>query len=150
MSNSAYVAKWARLDRIKNPEKWREKSRLRYKKNREKILSQVKKYQEANPEKIKSRKRAKYLSDAPEIKMALNLKRNYGITLDEYQRIYDLQNGRCAICGNKKQRLFVDHCHESKKIRGLLCNNCNFGIGHFKDNPALLAAAIHYLLPTSE
>jgi hypothetical protein len=64
------------------------------------------------------------------------------------------QDGRCAICGVLEEdaargRLAVDHDHETNAIRGLLCNNCNVGLGHFKDNEKLLLAAIEYLARTA-
>ena len=56
---------------------------------------------------------------------------------------------RCAICGNegngKWKKLCVDHCHTNLKVRGLLCNKCNTGIGYFKDSPELLNKAIQYI-----
>jgi len=81
------------------------------------------------------------------------LRHYYGITVEDYDRMLAAQGGKCALCQkatghfyrNKPGRLGVDHCHETKKIRGLLCNNCNRGLGHFKDNPASLERAITYL-----
>jgi len=55
------------------------------------------------------------------------------------------QGGLCAICG-KSCKLNVDHCHETNKIRGLLCFNCNLLLGHAKDNISILSNAIEYLL----
>ena len=57
----------------------------------------------------------------------------------------DQQKGKCAICNQEMEKPYVDHCHNTKKIRGLLCVNCNFGLGSFKDNPKLLMKAIKYL-----
>lgn len=84
-----------------------------------------------------------------------DLKKHYGIGLEEYVALREKQDGKCAICGNgefavnprtgRVRELAVDHCHASKKIRGLLCTNCNKGIGHFKDTPGLLEAALAYL-----
>lgn len=52
----------------------------------------------------------------------------------------------CAICQSKpRARLHIDHNHKTGKYRGLLCDNCNLGLGHFKDSPTLLALAIEYL-----
>ncbi len=79
----------------------------------------------------------------------------YGITADEYDRMFDEQGGKCAICGDselpidprtgKKYDLAIDHCHKTRCVRKLLCHHCNMGLGGFKDNPELLHAAISYL-----
>jgi hypothetical protein len=59
------------------------------------------------------------------------------------------QNGCCAICGgdgsSHKNRLHVDHDHKTGTYRGVLCHNCNLGLGHFKDDVILLKAAIEYI-----
>lgn len=75
------------------------------------------------------------------------LRRAYGIGVVEYERLFMLQGGLCAICGRAdlKFRLAVDHDHVSNSVRGLLCSCCNQGIGHFRDDPALLNAAASYL-----
>jgi hypothetical protein len=75
-------------------------------------------------------------------------KSTYGITLKEYEEMHDSQNGVCAICGkinSNNKLLFVDHCHTTGKVRGLLCDKCNSGLGFFRDNISLLLAAIEYL-----
>jgi hypothetical protein len=67
---------------------------------------------------------------------AAHLRRNYGITQDEYLRMEASQGGRCAICGTedkgKWQYLHVDHCHATGKVRGLLCVKCNTALGWFE------------------
>src|ERR1043166_3270839 len=73
-----------------------------------------------------------------------------GLTLADYNRMYDEQDGCCAICkepesGNKNQKLSADHCHESGVFRGLLCNRCNRAMGLFRDDPEILEAAANYL-----
>lgn len=81
------------------------------------------------------------------------LKKAYGISLQDYNELLTKQNGKCSICGvdnngyyRKKLRAFaVDHCHTTNKIRGLLCSDCNTGIGLLKDNIDLLNNAIKYL-----
>lgn len=83
------------------------------------------------------------------------LKHEYGITLVEYEILLIKQNGVCAICErpektidkvqNKLRRLAVDHCHSTNKIRGLLCFECNTGIGKFGDNPQLIERAANYV-----
>lgn len=76
------------------------------------------------------------------------LEREFGITLEDYDRMLSNQAGLCAICGhpNKHRRRFhVDHCHTSGAVRGLLCNTCNAGLGQFHDDIRLLESAINYL-----
>lgn len=80
-----------------------------------------------------------------------HLKRKYGITIEEYEVMLAKQNGKCAICGQVagKKNLAVDHCHDTLKIRGILCENCNRGIGMFKHETKRLESAISYLAETA-
>ena len=72
--------------------------------------------------------------------------RQYGLSLDDYGQMVSEQSGLCAICKEKPEKdLFVDHCHSTGRVRGLLCSNCNTGIGLLRDNTATLLAAINYL-----
>lgn len=82
------------------------------------------------------------------------LRAKYNITQDDYDKMLSLQNGKCAICkcepnswhgNNEYGHLFVDHNHMTGKIRGLLCQLCNSGLGQFKDSVANLKEAIKYL-----
>ena len=72
-----------------------------------------------------------------------------GLSLEEYETMYEAQGGRCAICNTHEDELdrvlSIDHCHDTLKVRGLLCDRCNHGLGHFRDNPEYLRAAIEYL-----
>lgn len=81
-------------------------------------------------------------------------KYNYGITLEEFNRLHAEQHGLCAICQKPEtmvsrkwglRALSVDHDHDTGVVRGLLCSNCNMGIGHLKDSLPLLRAAVTYL-----
>ena len=76
--------------------------------------------------------------------------RNYGITLEQYERMFFEQDGKCAICGNPeshsdKKRLAVDHDHQTGKVRGLLCNKHNRILGTLGDSVDELKRAIAYL-----
>jgi hypothetical protein len=74
------------------------------------------------------------------------LKHDYGISLEQYEALLKRQGGACAICYKESTRpLCVDHCHVTRRMRGLLCRTCNLGIGHFNDDPRLLRAALAYL-----
>ena len=77
-------------------------------------------------------------------------KERYGITYSEYKARLVSQNFKCLICGvdqkeTKQKKLVVDHNHSTIEIRGLLCHNCNCGLGHFVDNVEVLQKAITYL-----
>lgn len=78
------------------------------------------------------------------------LKTTYGIPHGTYDRMFAEQLGRCAICGTSdpgktRSRFHVDHCHDTGKVRALLCSTCNTGIGQFKHDVNLLQKAIGYL-----
>lgn len=75
------------------------------------------------------------------------LKQAYGITVEEYERMLEAQGGVCGICGKSGDEKFlsVDHDHETNRIRGLACRNCNAGLGNFKDKIENLESAIAYL-----
>ena len=91
-----------------------------------------------------------------ECKRNENYKRRYGITLEEYSKMHISQKGLCAICENPEttidkrsgaiKNLSVDHCHDTGKVRGLLCNNCNRGIGLLKDSSIIIYKAAKYVL----
>jgi len=67
------------------------------------------------------------------------------LTLDDYAKLSDAQDGCCAICGQDDSLLYVDHDHATQEVRGLLCFHCNTALGHFEDSTANLANAITYL-----
>lgn len=77
-------------------------------------------------------------------------KKAYGITREDYQRIYESQDGKCASCridypAAIRSGLHVDHCHTTGRTRGLLCNSCNAALGHLKESPELAQKLIAYM-----
>jgi hypothetical protein len=96
-----------------------------------------------------------YRKRNPSIMKSIDLKKRFGISLEEYQLMLESQNYVCKLCGNpeksrdhrtKKIRyLAVDHCHTNGNIRGLLCSDCNTALGLFKDNVEVLQKAIDYV-----
>ena len=75
-----------------------------------------------------------------------NLKTKYGLTPEQYKTLMQVQNGVCAICKKQDYRLLsVDHDHKTGKIRGLLCQACNYGLGCFEDDSLRLMHAVLYL-----
>lgn len=82
----------------------------------------------------------------------LYYKRTYNITLKDFNNRFIIQEGKCLLCkkelnvfGISGDRACVDHCHTTGMIRGILCNECNRGLGYFKDNIMTLQNAIQYL-----
>lgn len=155
-----------------NKERLAEKAKERYLKNRDKILEYQKQYNIDNTEKHReyrirnsehiNEKRKKWVADNPERRKDYehqynrgkrrnrNLKDLYGITREEHDEMFDKQKGCCAICNKPNMVLSVDHNHTTGKVRGLLCNKCNFALGNANDNPDILLKAIEYLKTHNE
>lgn len=77
-----------------------------------------------------------------------DIKNKYGITEDYFNKLIIIQDNKCKICGKEfktNKAPCIDHCHATGKIRGLLCNNCNTGIGMLRDSTSILESAIKYL-----
>ena len=114
------------------------------------VKAKHKKYYESNPDKFKKKRkeRKRYTKN-------IQLFKKYGITLDTYERMLVEQDNLCKICNKKEtavvpvtkevKRLCVDHCHDTLKVRGLLCKSCNIAIGEMKDSVETLEKAISYL-----
>jgi hypothetical protein len=81
----------------------------------------------------------------PDCRSLGNRARSYGLDAADYLRLHRDQGGRCAICGTMPEKLFIDHDHASGYVRGLLCTQCNVGIGMFKEDRERLRAAIEYI-----
>jgi hypothetical protein len=71
--------------------------------------------------------------------------RRYGLSKEQHAQLLITQQFVCAVCSELKPKLWVDHDHVTNVVRGLLCPGCNTALGAFKDDPALLTAAISYL-----
>lgn len=78
-----------------------------------------------------------------------NIIKKYGLTEAAYDEILEAQDHTCPICQRKLIRAHrhtvVDHCHQTNRVRGILCRNCNTGIGQLRDDPKLLLRAARYL-----
>jgi hypothetical protein len=115
------------------------------KRDPEKFRSYQARYDERHPGRRNAHARVRYAADPQKhITQARRsiVKRKYGLTLEEYEAI--IAQG-CAICGEHKPRMALDHCHASGKIRAALCANCNNGLGRFQDDPKRLRAAAKYI-----
>jgi hypothetical protein len=85
----------------------------------------------------------------PLVQRRAELKRLYGITLEDYVDLFSKQNGVCAICLEEcktRKSLSVDHNHSTGKVRGLLCNRCNRAIGMLNDDTDILERAKQYII----
>lgn len=90
-------------------------------------------YREKNKERINANRRKNYLA------------KTFGTARDWYEKTLEEQGGKCAICGKIPRIFTVDHNHETGCVRGILCSNCNTGIGLFKESEENLVSAIEYL-----
>lgn len=126
-------------------------------KNKEHRREYERHYRNEHPkyrEQALARGRRYYKKDPVALNRKKNLQRNYGITPADYDRMFQSQNGVCAICGQpeihirmgKLIPLSVDHCHLTGKIRQLLCSNCNRMLGMAKDNIETMRKGIEYLI----
>lgn len=90
---------------------------------------------------------AAYREKHRERQRGYSLKRNYGISLAQYDAMLEAQDGRCFICSCKprSKRLAVDHNHKTKEVRGLLCSRCNKALGVFHDKAEIVERALNYL-----
>jgi hypothetical protein len=124
------TARW----RQRNPEKVKASSEKWKAKNKEKIRENLdrfkKEWAENNPHGLRRQAMKKY-----------------GLTLEQYEEMFFQQGGLCVICNEAPngRNLHVDHDHHTGRVRGLLCNACNAGIGHLQDDPNLLRRAVSYL-----
>jgi hypothetical protein len=133
LNNPARANEIAARSRLKNRSKCNARAKAWYLKNaayaKQKMADRRKRF----PQKIKDEK----------------LRAAFGIGMEQYERIAKAQKYRCAICtrhqDHQTKNLAVDHDHQSGKIRGLLCHNCNVGLGNFKDSTVNLKSAIRYL-----
>jgi len=105
--------------------------------NREKRKQRAREWREFNKERL------------GEYRLSAYMKWKYGITQDEYQQMVEAQEERCAICGGQDfspwNRLCIDHCHSTKKVRALLCHSCNVMVGAAKDELKRFLSAAEYL-----
>jgi hypothetical protein len=104
-----------------------------------------------NPAKYRERT-YQWAADNPEkvkrTKSATHLRKTYGITIEEHEALFAKQKKRCGICKSLTSNgkgFHTDHCHKTRKVRGILCSSCNLMLGHAKDNIVTLKAAIKYL-----
>lgn len=105
-------------------------------------IARVKKWQEENPERYEENWRRLTSNRNKLVRKA----REYNIDIDDLKNLIETREGKCEICNQVPHRwLVVDHCHNTTKVRGILCEKCNQALGLFGDSVESLRSAIEYL-----
>lgn len=117
--------------------------------NREQVAQREKEYRERNVDRIRETGRKWVSQNREKVRAAKRLVR-YGLTADEFNTLLHAQEGLCAVCREplileKRNGCHVDHCHQTMRVRGLLCGSCNGAIGRLGDNAEGLRRALAYL-----
>ena len=169
-ANPEKIAEYRRRSRERNPRAVAETSKRYRLKHPERAAASKKKWQSENPGAQAEATRRwqlenpdwwrKWAADNPEKRAASALRwrvknadtmtermrrLRYGITPQQFSDIIESQDGLCDICAEPMDKPVVDHDHATKKVRGLLCQPCNRGLGAFRDEPDSLRAAVEYL-----
>ena len=159
----------AKTYRERNPEKVKQKNKEQYEKNRQERISYARSYYETNKDKVSKQSKKRY-EEVKELQSkkykefrkqnpdfikerdkGYYLKKKYGITTQQLAEMWTSQNGKCGNMGclealvRGKAGFAVDHCHQTGKIRGLLCMKCNVSLGNVKDSITRLFGLIKYL-----
>jgi hypothetical protein len=120
---------------------------------RDRQLKNCKSWSDEHREHLSEYHKGRRIANIEEIKIksrAYSLKK-YGMNEESYTKFVAAHNNSCKICGAQPKpgkKLHIDHCHTTKKVRGLLCIKCNCGLGSFNDSEELLMKAIGYLNDT--
>lgn len=130
----------------KNKKQQKEQSEKYYQKNKEHLKEYQKKCRKDHVALQKDYYKNQYQKYKKQGKI-YKLKKLYNLTLEEIDQMATTQNHKCILCGKSlmETKRCTDHDYETGKVRGILCDNCNMGLGHFHDNPELLRKAAIYV-----
>ena len=129
-----------------NKEKIDRRTTKWYKNNVEKAREYMKQYCKNHREEKKKYDK-EHKEELKEYRTQYYIKKLYGLSHEGWLKLYKNQDGRCAICKKlfeKPSDACVDHNHKTDEVRGLLCKNCNFGLGYFNDDLEIVKEAINY------
>lgn len=148
-----YQREWKRNRRENETPEQRE-ARLKvvrdyYGRTRTTRLAEMAAYREQHREELRAWQREYGQTPVRKAAARARLLARYGLTPEQYAEMYVAQDGCCAICGLWQEVLVVDHDHETNRVRGLLCDGCNLGLGKFGDDPDRLETAATYLREAS-
>ena len=152
--------KISKQDRLKKPEKYKERNKKYVQEHHEQILEKGRRYRQIHREEINEsvrKYRRENLEEYQKVRKENSLKKLYGLTMDKFHEMIKTSKNRCAICNEefaKDNPPHIDHDHTKNKgdndfIRGLLCGKCNKGIGLLGDDLKGLLRAVEYLQKTS-
>jgi hypothetical protein len=145
--NAASRKRWKK----KHPTKHAAANLRSYYKHRAEILARRKVEYDSNKEKHREAQREWRRNNLEHARLRdfkHHLRSEFNLTLEQFEAMFEAQGQCCGICRKPRaamRKLCVDHCHATLKVRGILCDNCNFGIAQFRDNPMFLHYAIEYL-----
>ena len=131
----------------------RNKKQKEYNKNNPQIQKKSwQKWASANREYLRTAARINYRKNIERAKF-WHVTKTYGLTAEQFLRLYEIQKESCAICGQHiplfndgmVRKRHIDHCHKTGQVRGILCNSCNSVLGAFKDDPHMFRKAAEYI-----
>lgn len=153
-ANKAELNAYRTRKRHENAEREKEVRRAHYAKNKDKICEQRRALRKANVEAAREYDRKRYSARRKEKHRAYKLKSQFNLTVEQYEAMSEVQNGKCASCGEEQiiydkfgnlRRLAVDHDHATGEVRQLLCNTCNVALGMINDDVRKLQCLIEYV-----
>lgn len=155
LSNPTAWARKMELQRIRRRSLTKDQRRANYEANREDILRRGREWRARNRPVMRKHKKSyaeRYPEKVAEGKRRMHL-RKYGITRADYERMLAEQGGVCLLCGSPPppsrprhpNRLAVDHCHRTGKVRALLCQLCNMGVAHVERFDGILPSVLEYI-----
>jgi recombination endonuclease VII len=134
-----------KLKRDCTPEEWEKISSFKKKWEKRRTPEQMERHRAYHKQWYKNRTEEQSVR-YNEKRYRSHYKTQYGITLEQYQEMVIAQENKCKICGiTPKERLSVDHCHTTGRVRFLLCKPCNMAVGWSENHPGMLSAISAYL-----
>jgi hypothetical protein len=150
LENKVQICAKSQKFRSEHPRIVKKRKAAQYQKHKVKIRAKHKEYINKPEVKVRKQQLDKIYRQKHKRKMSKyfrekHLLKKYNLTLADYNELYLNQNGKCAICGREQSKLNVDHDHTTGKVRALLCQECNLGLGCLQDCSQLCIKAGKYL-----
>jgi hypothetical protein len=152
IKNKEEISAKGKMFYLNNKEILKERSRIYNETHREKRNATHRAYYQANRDKIRIQAKAYYLNHCQQLRIKQkirHLQSKYGMNQKDFEILFASQNNRCAICKTRdwdKHGPEIDHNHKTGAVRGILCHQCNMGIGFLRENINIARELIHYLV----